>query len=94
LDLGIPGLVAYVALLSVALMMGVDVWRRAQEPWIRATAQGLVCGIVAQQVFGITDAIALGAKIGIFFWLALGLLAAMYRLIWIRASAEQARAQS
>jgi len=28
-------------------------------------AQGLVCGIVAQQVLGTTDAITLGAKIGI-----------------------------
>jgi putative inorganic carbon (HCO3(-)) transporter len=80
LDLGIPGLVAYVALLAVAITMGIQVWRRANESWIRASAQGLVCGIVAQQVFGITDAIPLGAKVGIFFWVALGILAAMYRL--------------
>jgi putative inorganic carbon (HCO3(-)) transporter len=80
LDLGIPGLVAYVALLATALTMGVYVWRHSKEEWIRCSAQGLVCGIVAQQVFGITDAIALGAKVGIFFWVALGLLAAMHRL--------------
>jgi putative inorganic carbon (HCO3(-)) transporter len=79
LDLGIPGLVAYVALLAVAMAMGIQVWRRAKEFWIRASAQGLVCGIVAQQVFGITDAIPLGAKVGIFFWVALGILAAMHR---------------
>lgn len=80
LDLGIPGLVAYVALLASAITMGVQVWRRSGVTWIRSSAQGLVCGIVAQQVFGITDAIALGAKVGIFFWVALGLLAAMHRL--------------
>jgi hypothetical protein len=73
--------VAYVALLAAAITMGIQVWKRAQESWIRASAQGLVCGIVAQQVFGITDAIPLGAKVGIFFWVALGLLAAMHQII-------------
>jgi putative inorganic carbon (HCO3(-)) transporter len=80
LDLGIPGLVAYVALLATTITMGIFVWRHSKEVWIRCSAQGLVCGIVAQQVFGITDAIAPGAKIGIFFWIALGLLAVMHRL--------------
>jgi putative inorganic carbon (HCO3(-)) transporter len=81
LDLGIPGLVAYIALLAAAITMGILVWKRAEQSWIRASAQGLVCGIFAQQVFGITDAIALGAKVGIFFWIALGLLAATYQLV-------------
>jgi putative inorganic carbon (HCO3(-)) transporter len=78
LDLGIPGLVAYVALLAAAITMGIRIRRHGQQQWMRASAQGLVCGIVAQQVFGITDAIPLGAKVGIFFWVALGLLAAMH----------------
>jgi len=80
LDLGIPGLVAYVMLLSTGITMGLFIWRRSQDPWFRSIAQGLVCGIIAQQVFGITDAIALGAKFGIFFWVALGILAAMFCL--------------
>jgi putative inorganic carbon (HCO3(-)) transporter len=80
LDVGIPGLTAYVALLAAAIAMGVFVWRRSPEAWIRHAAQGLVCGILAQQVFGITDSIPLGAKVGIFFWIAVAALAAMYRL--------------
>ena len=80
LDLGIPGVTAYAALLAAAITMGFFIWRRSKDPWFRITAQGIVCGLVAQQVFGITDAIALGAKIGIFFWIGLGLLAAMFRL--------------
>ena len=80
LDLGIPGLVAYVALLAAAVSMGFQVWRHSEHRWMQASAQGLVCGILAQQVFGITDSIPLGAKVGIFFWVALGILAAMYRL--------------
>jgi putative inorganic carbon (HCO3(-)) transporter len=81
LDIGIPGLIAYMALLAAAFTMGVQIWRRCERKWIRAAAQGLVCGMVAQQVFGIADAIALGAKVGMFFWIALGVLAAMYRLV-------------
>jgi putative inorganic carbon (HCO3(-)) transporter len=80
LDLGIPGLIAYIALLVAAITIGIVVWRRSSVPWIRASAQGLACGILAQQVFGITDAIPLGAKVGMFFWIALGALAAMHRL--------------
>jgi len=80
LDLGIPGLVAYVAFLAAAITMGIQVWRRSKDHCIGASAQGLVCGILAQQVFGITDAIPLGAKVGIFFWIVVGILAAMYRL--------------
>jgi len=60
--------------------MGIQVWRRSKDHCIGASAQGLVCGILAQQVFGITDAIPLGAKVGIFFWIVVGILAAMYRL--------------
>jgi hypothetical protein len=47
---------------------------------MRSPAQGLVCGIIAQQVFGIADAIAPWAKMGMFFWVAVGSIAAMY---WI-----------
>jgi putative inorganic carbon (hco3(-)) transporter len=81
LDVGIPGLIAYVSLLAAAIAMGVQVWRCGGPLWTRTAAQGLVSGIIAQQIFGITDAIALGAKVGIFFWIALGMMAAMHRLI-------------
>jgi putative inorganic carbon (hco3(-)) transporter len=80
LDIGIPGLIAYIALLAAAVAMGFQIWRRCERAWMRAAAQGLACGIIAQQVFGIADAIALGAKVGMFFWIAVGILAAMYRL--------------
>jgi putative inorganic carbon (hco3(-)) transporter len=80
LDIGLPGLIAYMALLSAAITMGIQVWRRSEHFWIRAAAGGLVCGFLAQQIFGIADAIALGAKVGIFFWITLGMLAAMHRM--------------
>jgi putative inorganic carbon (HCO3(-)) transporter len=91
LDLGIPGLVAYAALLATAITMGIIVWRKSQDVYFRFAAQGILCGLVAQQVFGISDAIALGAKTGIFFWVAIGILAAMFRLTKQEPIVEKSR---
>ncbi len=85
LDLGIPGLVAYLAILGVALAM---CWRvaltlgRGKPPeaagvGVRALALGLAAGLIALHVYGMTDALALGSKPGVVFWYALGLVAAL-----------------
>ncbi len=78
LDLGLPGLIAYLAVLWVALTVA---WRAAKRgsgvP--RGLALGLMAGLLALHIYGLTDAIALGAKPGIAFWLALGLIAALPR---------------
>lgn len=77
LDVGLPGLVAYLAILIVAAMAG---WRVARhDAGLRAASLGLLAGLAAVHVFGLADALALGSKPGIVFWLALGLLAAMNR---------------
>ncbi len=75
LDVGLPGLVIYLAIILVALAIG---WRLARQSadW-RATALGLTAGLIALHIFGLADAVALGAKPAILFWFALGLLAAM-----------------
>ena len=39
----------------------------------------VLAGLAAVHVFGLADALALGSKPGIVFWLALGVLAAMNR---------------
>lgn len=83
LDVGLPGLVVYLALLLVAAAAG---WRVARaDAGLRAVALGLLAGLFALHVFGLADALALGAKPGIMFWFALGLLAAMNNLIRPRA---------
>jgi putative inorganic carbon (HCO3(-)) transporter len=75
LDTGLPGLVAYLAVLFVAAAVG---WRIARrDPGWRAVTLGLLAGLVALHVFGLADALVLGAKPAIVFWFALGLLAAM-----------------
>ena len=77
LDLGLPGLVAYLGLLLTAAHAG---WRAARrDPVLRPWAIGLLAGLAALHVYGLTDALAPGAKPALLFWLALGLLAAMTR---------------
>ncbi len=74
LDLGIPGLVAYVALLLVA---GAACWNVARQgdPLTRPLAIGLAAGLLALHTYGMTDAMALGSKLAVVFWFALGLIA-------------------
>ena len=79
LDLGLPGLVAYLALLVVA---GMSCWRWARRggPLARTVALGLAGGLVGLHVYGLADALALGCKPGLAFWLALGLVASLERV--------------
>ncbi len=79
-DLGIPGLVAY---LSLLLGFGAA-WRTAYRHFpagrLRALSVGLLCGIVGYHVYGLTDCITLGAKPGVAIWAMLGLMAALANL--------------
>ena len=75
LDIGLPGLIAYIALLLVAGQIGWQVARRDER--LRPFAIGLVSSLVALHIYGLTDALALGSKTGLLFWLNIGLLAAM-----------------
>lgn len=77
-ELGIPGLVAYLTILIGTGYMCFEIWRKAAVGWMKATAQGLGAGQLAHFVFGLGDSIPLGAKPGIFFWVSLALIAAMY----------------
>jgi putative inorganic carbon (HCO3(-)) transporter len=80
LDLGIPGLVAYLALLGIAL--GVC-WRVAVkgDRWERAMALGLAGSLIALHAYGMTDALALGSKPAVAFWFALGIVGGMEKRI-------------
>ncbi len=77
LDLGLVGLVAYVALwVAAGWMLWVD-WRQATGVWIRMLTAGIAAALIGSFVFGLTDAVALGARAGFLFWLLLGLAAGM-----------------
>lgn len=81
LDLGLPGLVGYVALWMGSLGAAVICIRNRQNEAVRVLGSALACGLMAHFFFGIGDAVALGAKAGIFYWFTLGLLVALLR-VW------------
>jgi putative inorganic carbon (HCO3(-)) transporter len=105
LDLGIPGLVAFLSIHIVVFWMLYDSWRddkatllgpveafsvrtlNVRTPVLsfveglslkRATVLGLGGGLAAHMLFGITDAITLGAKPGLLWWMLLGLIASLH----------------
>lgn len=82
LDLGVPGLLAYLALLAGATRLTWRICRSAADGPLPSAALGVWGGVVAIHVFGLVDCIALGAKVGIFFWIDLALIGAIYRLVW------------
>jgi putative inorganic carbon (HCO3(-)) transporter len=81
-DLGIPGLVAYLGLLTAFALIGWKVYRYSNDRLLQALAAGLLCGMLAHQVYGLTDAITLGAKPGIVIWAMMGLMVAVESHVW------------
>lgn len=77
-ELGIPGLISYLIILIEILWMTGEVRRSALPEWIRLTSRGLGTGICAFTLFGLGDAIPLGAKPGIFFWISLAIITSIY----------------
>jgi O-antigen ligase len=76
-DLGIPALVLYVALLSGTFAMVLKTMKRVRS-LVKYLLMGLLSGLLAHQVFGLTDAYVLGKKLGLIMWIFIGLVAAIY----------------
>ncbi len=77
LDLGVPGLLAFIGVYVGAFRILVRYYRRVIHRAGRMLCLGLGGGLVAHLIYGMTDAVALGAKPGLIFWLLLGLIAAL-----------------
>ena len=80
LDLGLPGLIAYLSLWLLAGFLLYQTIQKTESLWQRTMALGLLGGFVAYFVYGLTDTVALGAKPGFVFWWALALVVAVYQL--------------
>ncbi len=78
LDVGLPGLAGYVLLLA-ALLVAADRAARQGGPEGRLAA-GAGLSLVAVHLFGVSDTIALGAKVGFFQWLCAGFILAAARI--------------
>jgi len=90
-DLGIPGLMAYLGLLAAFVFCAVRAYRAANDAGMRALIAGLVCGMIAHHVFGLTDAFILGSKPGLLMWIYFGMIAACYG---IRTNDERSMANA
>ncbi len=80
-DLGLPSLIVFVALQGLSLLLAYRAFRMTDWPiLIRWLMVGVLAGLVAHSIYGVTDAVALGAKPAVFLWILLGLSAAVWRL--------------
>jgi O-antigen ligase len=80
LSFGLPALVAFLALWLGTAWSLISAGRSTSSPWVRAVVEGLAAGLLANFVYGITGSIVSNAKVGLAFWLALGLAAGAYRI--------------
>ena len=88
LDLGLPGLVAYLALWAISAGLLWSSYRRlslrhaSRHPYFGLVA-GLAGSLLAGWIFGLFDSISLGARPGFIWWLLLGLTAgAHYAVVY------------
>ncbi len=76
-DLGLPGLIAFVALLGIVLAAAVQSARAwAGERELAIQVVGLAAGLVAVLVHGLLDAASWGSKPAVFIWALMGLIMA------------------
>ena len=81
LDVGIPGLIGYVGMWLVAAAMLWQSWRHSEDQWERTLVAGFAAALLAYFIYGLTDAVAFGAKPGFLFWYLFGLIAGLHE--WV-----------
>ena len=78
LDLGTLGLIAYLSIWLLSALLLWRSWKDLKDGTDRAIIIGLSGSFTAGWIFGILDAIALGAKPGFLWWLLLALLVSIF----------------
>lgn len=78
IDHGLPGLVAFVALLMLLLFMAIQAIRRAPASLQRALAIGLLGALVVYLVHGLVETITAYARAGIIVWGVFGVLTVLW----------------
>ena len=96
LDLGIPGLVGFLALWLVAVMMIVRNLQRLihmgaeNHPYYVLTV-GLAGSLLAGWLFGLFDAISLGARPGFLWWFLMAMAGGVHYLVMLKSGAVYGR---
>jgi putative inorganic carbon (hco3(-)) transporter len=91
LDLGLPGLIAYLSILLTALTAAWQLFRKFQqtEPFLAATAVGLLASLIGLILHGLVDGTVWGTRGAALPWLIIGLALALLRLANLRPPAQQ-----
>lgn len=76
LDFGIPGLIAILACYGIAALLIWEKWNQGDEE--RVWAAGFLGVLVAQSIYSMTDAVAMGSKVNFLFWWFFALLFARF----------------
>lgn len=82
-DLGLPGLVAFLGLFGGSLIAAWEAYRifgAREETHMQGLALGLLISLLAMGMHGLTDAVTWGTKSAIISWFVMGLTSALYRL--------------
>ncbi|MBK8047819.1 MAG: O-antigen ligase family protein [Anaerolineales bacterium] len=76
LDMGLPGLIALLAIYLLAGVQTIALWRRGTgvHSGCRICGLGFAAALVAQTVYSQLDAVALGSKPGFLLWFLFGLI--------------------
>jgi O-antigen ligase len=85
-DFGIPGLVAILAIYMAVVVQWVVLWKDVRSPLERGVAVGFMGSLIAQSIFSLTDAIAMGSTPNLLFWYLFALILATANL---RRQADQ-----
>jgi putative inorganic carbon (HCO3(-)) transporter len=88
IDLGIPGLIAFVAVLTSLFFLLYKAVQLAEDNHSKSLAIGLFCGLIVYLVHGLFDSItAMSIKVGPIVWILMGLAAGL----WLSLKASKRR---
>ena len=88
-DLGIPVMIVYGAMWFAIFRMLYLLVGKSRLPLFREFALGIGAGLIGYFTFQISDAVPLGAKLGVFWWFAIALITSMYSLEFNRGSGTE-----
>lgn len=80
-DLGLPGLAAWLAIAAIVMGAAWQIYRHGKslhENWLTGLGAGLVCSQTALWVHGLTDAVTWGARPAGLVWVIWGVVIAAY----------------
>lgn len=78
-DLGIPGMILFVAWNATLGVMVWQTWRKG-DPFVKAVGVSAGAGLLAHTIFGVADAITLYDRFVFAYWLMVGLVGGAYVL--------------